>query len=179
MKFAELGYPANSQVFTGVSILTLNSAQKNCKFRLRIHNLQLHKSRSEQRLQHVQHQPSHQARMVFWVYLGSPSYQRGGGGREREEMALLPLSCMRYFDPAATRQFLERLQRLRRPSVRRRGPRLRNGQSVQSLGGVGGGRRRRRDLLHRLPALRRADPQKVEAINRNRHLHLTFRSPAW
>ena len=96
MEFAELGYPANSQVFTGVSILTLNSA-KNCELRLRIHNLQLHKSRSsEQRLQHVQHQPSHQARMVFWVYLGSQSYQRGaGGGREREEMALpLSLSCM-------------------------------------------------------------------------------------
>ena len=39
--------------------------------------------------------------MVFWVYLGSQSYLRGeeGRGREREEMAL-PLSCMRYFDPA-------------------------------------------------------------------------------
>ena len=120
--------------------------------------------------------------MVFWVYLGSPSYQRGGGGREREEMALLPLSCMRSFDPAATRQFFRAPAAALTRKCQEEGPpseKRTEIRRVQSLGGVGGGRRRRRDLLHRPPArLRRADPQKVEAINRNRHLHLTFRSPA-
>ena len=120
------------------------------------------------------------ARMVFWVYLGSQSYLRGGEGRERERerdgvAGCLFLACDTLTRQRPTGEFFKALAAVltvecrvgRPPSEKRTAIRR-----VQSLGGGG----RRRDLLHRPPDA--ADPQKVEAINRNRHLHLTFRSPA-
>ena len=106
MEFAELGYPANSQVFAGVSILDLNSAQKLQIPATHTHNLQLHKSRSEQRLQHVQHQPSHQPGWSFGYISAAHliSEEEEEGEKEKRWLRCLSLSCMRYFDPA-TRQF--------------------------------------------------------------------------